>query len=100
MSVLDSVLNVKAVVATFNQEKALELFEALCDTHLQLVSSLLSAGGVVGGRGDPVVRGPVLVPVPAEHTLNDLVTAAALRATRGPCRGRRPSRWPPPPSRA
>ena len=102
----------KAVVAAFNQEKALvgafsvitnlrmELFEALRDTHLQLVSSLLSAGGVVGGRGDPVVRGPVLVPVPAEHTLNDLVTAAALRATRGPCRGRRPSRWPPPPSRA
>ena len=104
----------KAVVAAFNQEKALvgafsvitklrmELFEALVtgDTHLQLVSSLLSAGGVVGGRGDPVVRGPVLVPVPAEHTLNDLVTAAALRATRGPCRGRRPSRWPPPPSRA
>ena len=101
----------KAVVAAFNQEKALvgafsvitnfrmELFEAL-DTHLQLVSSLLSAGGVVGGRGDPVVRGPVLVPVPGKHTLNDLVTAAALRATRGPCRGRRPSRWPPPPSRA
>ena len=81
----------------------MQLFEALLvtrDTHLQLVSSLLSAGGVVGGRGDPVVRGPVLVPVPAEHTLNDLVTAAALRATRGPCRGRRPSRWPPPPSRA